>query len=60
MNNSVIFNMGSLKLVGTQLSTKSVFNVFWDGIFQEQITSKETDLSIASERVAEQLLGIVL
>lgn len=60
MNNSIIFKFGSLKLVGTQKADGSVFKVFWDGIYQELITSKESDLDIASERVTEQLMGVVL
>lgn len=60
MNNSIIFMLGSLKLIGTQKADGSVFKVFWDGIYQELVTSKEKDLNIASERVAEQLMGIVL
>lgn len=60
MNNSIIFKFGSLKLVGTQKADGSVFKVFWDGVYQELITSKEKDLDVASERVTEQLMGVVL
>ena len=60
MDIAIIFSFGDLKLVGLQKKNGSTFKAYYNGVFQEVVSSHETNLDLASTSVAEQLMGIVL